>query len=211
MTAALDGATSGQVHVVDALDSLDYMLGYESLWADFRQLGGRFGTRDIVNIQAFAALGRRVVMIGENPSVAEGWNTDIINAASGFLSPGQASPGTAVPIPLHYLTEGISSVTLPSTGTARGGFALFDTNFATLWGPDLNVLTVLDVNIFNENHRGNLDNARFGENVVQWVTYQDGQAPAPVPEPSSILLTTSGVAVTLARMRRRKRRGGGTT
>ena len=206
MTALLDTATDGQVQVTTWFDNFEFMLGFDTLWVDQRSISGRLTSTEIANIAAFGALGRRVVMIGEHQDW-EAWNRQIMAAAGGDIVGGTSGSGAATPIIEHYLTEGVSLVSLPSTGIALGGTVLFDTNFATLWGREANILTILDENIFNAIYWNELSNARFASNVAGWVTYADIQ-PAPVPEPSTLLLVGVGCFVLSFRSYRFWRRVG---
>jgi len=100
-----------------------------------------------------------------------------------------------LPIISNQLTSGVGGVYAPAHGVASGGEALFSENFATLWND--NVLTVLDVDAFNDTYWNDQDNAAFAQNVAEWV------ATATVPIPAAAWLFGSGL-IGLVGMARRK-------
>jgi hypothetical protein len=161
-----------------------------AIWVDMRgppNSSSSLSAAEIANLSAFAASGGRIVMIGENFNWTT-WDNSILGVASGgvaTINPGFFS-GTATPILAHSLTAGVSSLPIFGSGTTNGGTALFDANFATLWGPSLNVLTILDVNVLGDNP----DTLRFGQNIAAFVT---GSTSA-VPEPSTWAMIILGFA-----------------
>jgi hypothetical protein len=200
MTLALEsifGASNITVNEPD-LSDLPTLLGYDRLWLDQRFVGGTLTATEIGNLMAFAATGRRMVMIGENSSWAP-WNTQILGIVGGSFV-GETG-GTDSPVIAHPITAGVGTVTLPTVGLASGGTALFTANFATLWGPSLNVLTILDVNIIGDDVLLE-DNEVFASNVAAWLAGPDVAA---VPEPGTVALTATGLVVVAVGTRRRRR------
>ena len=93
------------------------------------------------------------------------------------------------------LTAGVAVTLVDSAGVAAGGTALFDQNWATLWGE--NVLTLLDVNAFSNAMWGTGNNAQFALNVAAWLA--DSTA---TPIPGAAWLLGSGLAGLIALRRR---------
>ena len=186
LSADID-AVFNSVNVSANLDDAGALAAADALWVDQRWTAGTLSGSEIAALQAFIDSGRRVVMIGEN-SVWSTWNTQILSTVGGTFagdSNGLATPTGAVPA----LTAGVGSIGLSAAGVASGGTALFDINFATLWGD--NAVSVLDINIWqNTNYSG--DNQQFGRNVIEWLA---------VPAPGSAAL--AGIAG-LAVVRRRR-------
>jgi hypothetical protein len=100
----------------------------------------------------------------------------------------------------HPLTFGVGAVGLQCGGYAIGGTALFDYNVATLWGPALNVLTLLDANVLDDRFVGDLDGAQFRRNVIAWVA---NEPVSTVPEPTALALVAVGAAAVGVAARRR--------
>jgi hypothetical protein len=97
------------------------------------------------------------------------------------------------PVVSNQLTDGVGSVIAPAHGVAFGGVALFSDNFATLWSD--NVLTILDVDAFNDTYWNDADNAVFAQNVADWIA-------TPVPVPPAVWLFGSGLVGLLGMARR---------
>lgn len=181
MTAALDAASGNTVTVAPNFANLGQMLSFDALWLDQRWTSGSLTATEVANIQAFIATGRRVVMIGENNNWTA-WNQQILGIVGGTYNGGNLN-GTANAIVNNSITSGVPTINLPAAGDAGnavGGTALYDLNFATLWGANDNVLTILDVNVF-DNINGN---AQFRTNVAQWISASSST----VPEPSSLAI-----------------------
>lgn len=169
MTALLDEATADNVAVADGFEDLAQMLTYDSLWLDARYsfpAPVRLSAVEIANIQAFIATGRRVVLFGENMDFFGAWDESVLSVVGGTLEPVRLTRAVAS-LPGHELTSGVLSVEPIQAGIARGGTPLFEQNFATLWGA--NVVTVLDVSLFQDTYLDRRDNAVFANNLARWV------------------------------------------
>lgn len=188
-TSALDSASGNNV-TVGNLNSLSNMLTYDALMVDQRWTSGMLTASEINNITQFANTGRKVFMVGENSSWTT-WNNQILGIGGGSYS-GTNSSATTSPIISNSLTAGVGAISLPTAGVANGGTALFNVNWATLFGN--NILTMLDVNVF-ENWTGS--NAVFGTNVANWLADSDGGTPPPppgqVPLPAAVWLFGSAI------------------
>lgn len=193
-TAEIDSAFNNQVTVVSDFTDLAQMLASDALLLDQRWTNGSLLAGEANNVAAFAATGRRVLMIGENSSW-DTWNNQILAIVGGSYA-GQSS-AQASRLVLNEITDGAPLLTLPTAGTAgtaSGGTALYDPNFATLWGASENVLTVLDVNVWDDGNWNTNNGGVFGRNVAQWL--------AGVPEPGTVSLALVAVTMSLAAARR---------
>ena len=190
MTAALN-AVFETVDVAPDFENLGQMLSYDRLWLDQRgtdESGASLSANEINNITAFVATGRRLVLLGEN-NLWTSWNNQILGIGGGTYW--SHYDGTATVIAAHDLTAGVSSVDLRFDGRANGGTALFDQNWATLWGGDENLLTLLSYNVMWDEDWGVLDNGQFALNVADWLV---------APEPATLsLLVLGGLLVTRRR------------
>ena len=97
--------------------------------------------------------------------------------------------GAVTSIYSHPLTNSAPTVYVPTGGAAERGTALYSKNFATLWGSNSNVLTVLDVNVFQDSFLNWENNRQFADNVANWVA----NSGTVVPEPATLLLLGSGL------------------
>jgi hypothetical protein len=198
-SAALDAATGNQVTVVPNFSNLAQMFQFDALLLDQRVINMTLGANEASNIAAFAATGRRVLMMGEN-DIWTVWDNQIL-AIVGSSFAGTAQ-GQATRLVVNPLTAGAPTLTLAIAGTAglsAGGTPLYAPNFATLWGPHQNVLTVLDVNVWQDDSWNINNGGVFGTNVANWL------ASAPrVPEPCGFTLTVVGAAVGALRSRHRR-------
>lgn len=197
MSAALDTGAGGQVTVVPELSDVSQMMEFTAIWVDLRGGPGvRLSDSEIQNLRQFVATGRRLVMIGEHQDFRT-WNDDLLRVVDAFSLPGTSTTRPARPVLHHYLTSGLFDIAVPMAGVAIGGTSLFDENFATLWGPSNNVLTVLDSNVFSDLYWSVQDNSAFAQNVARWITF--GDAPTISLEvngyhPPSRVVPTSGPA-----------------
>ena len=196
MTAAMNTATENSVDVVSNFEDLPGMLGYDALWLDYRNQTSVLGDTEKVNISTFIATGRRLVMIGEHNSW-ETWNNSILDIVGGSHSGDY--DGVANTAAANDLTQEVSTVKVPYGGTTNGGDALFDVNFATLWGENNNVLTILDGDFASFMNWNSQDNAQFSTNVAGWIA----DSGDPVPIPGAIWLLGSGL-LGLAGIQRKK-------
>jgi hypothetical protein len=175
-------STFSSVTLGGDISDLGDLLTYDRLWLDQR-INTALSNDEVNNLHAFAATGRRVVIIGEN-STWTNWNTSFLGAFGGSVA-GDAGGLTNV-ILNNDITDGVTSVDIISGSAANGGTALFDQNFATLWGNSDNVLTVLDSNLWDDGFLGNADNRLFSQNAINWLA---------VPAPSGLaLLGLGGIA-----------------
>ena len=181
MTTALNNACRN-IATTPNFENLTQMLSYNAIWLDLRQLSvnSLLSATELSNIAAFMATGRKVVLMGENNSWTL-WDNQILGLVGSSLD--NEFNGTVNAIVANALTAGVSTIDLVFGGTAVGGTALFDQNFATLWGS--NVLTVLDVNVFDDVYWNNNDNSIFAQNVAQWI--------CPVPLPGTFWLLGLGL------------------
>jgi len=103
----------------------------------------------------------------------------------------------------HEITDAAPAILGFWVGVANGGTQMYSgKNFVTLWGPSQNVLTILDENVVEDGYAGYGADARFTTNVANWLA----GSPTPVPEPASMVLLGTGVAVLGAIRKRRSRR-----
>jgi hypothetical protein len=200
MTDVLNGVAGGDIQVTPTLDDLSLLLSFDSPWVDQRGVAGRLSALEIRNLTSYISTGRRVVMIGENQAW-EAWNMDILAAVGGDPIHGTSAVGTTAPIGSQFLTAGVNHVSLPSTGVAFGGLPLFDTNFATLWGPQRNASllwtrtsSALIVGICWVT-RSSRTTLQAGSPTVTWPS-------TPVPAPSSLLLGVGAAVLIRSRMER---------
>jgi len=103
--------------------------------------------------------------------------------------------GTSNTVLAHDLTAGVSAIDVPAGGIAVGGTSLFDVNVATLWD-GVNLLSILDTNIFMDSYWGNQDNAVFARNVAQGIANCGGGQD--IPEPTTlVMLALAGAGLAL--------------
>ena len=140
-------------------------------------------------------------MIGEN-NFWQNWNNQILGLV-GSSHAGEFN-GTATVIFDHALTSGVTSISLGTAGlaTASDGIALFDQNWATLWGSSQNVLTILDVNPFYDD-RWFSSNRVFAENIATWLSSPTA-ASTTVPDEGSTMTLFGLVLIALGVLRRHK-------
>ncbi len=189
----IDAAFGNDVTVVSGFDNLAQMLLHDSLLLDQRWTTGSLSLTEAANIATFAATGRRVLLMGENNSWTA-WNNQILGIVGGTYA-GEFA-GSTSRLVVNEITAGAPTLDLPFAGTAGlggGGTALYDSNFATLWGANQNVLTVLDINVWDDDYWDVENGGVFGANVAAWLA---------VPEPGTASLLGFGL-IGLAAFRRR--------
>jgi len=148
------------------------------------------------NLTAFLATGGRVVIVGDAAdNLYSDWTNSVVNFASAGAASVATYSGAATAIAGSELTDGVGSVNLQGAGVVTGGTgtALFNKNWATLWGD--NLLTVLDVNALTR-----FPAPAFRDNVADWLGAS--QPTAAVPEPASWAMMIAGFAVIGSGMRR---------
>jgi len=210
LTAALNTATGGNVTIsTTAFTDYAVMDNYDAIWLDNRgNFSNTLTATETANIATYIESGRRVVMMG---SWWWNWNNQFLGIVGGsqtvseYYSPSSSSNLNPIS---HELTQSVTSLYFSGAQTGlvsgAGGTALFDPNFATLWGDQSNVLTILNVVMFTSNPwNWPYDNDVFGTNVAEWIA-----ASAPVPEPASIVMLGAGMVGMAAarRVTRRERR-----
>ncbi len=209
MTDAMDAASDNNVTVTSYLNDFDELMSYDALFLNLRNTysGSDFlGATEISNIINFIATGRRVVMMGDEDFSWGTWNSPIFEIVGGTY--GGYADGATTSVVTNELTDGVGSVEVSGASKANGGTALYDENFATLWGD--NVLTVFDVNVFSDAKWDVLDNGAFATNVASWLANSESATgsgsggSAPVPEPATISLLTMGLVGMAVRRNRKK-------
>lgn len=189
-SAALDGAYgAGNITVsTAAMDNLAVLLGYDSLLVVPRQDGPGTGlsATEVSVLSSYVATGRRVALVGENPAWTD-WDTSILQAVGATF--GGGFDGNSAAVLAHPLTAGVSQVYFPSDGVAVGGTSLFAANVATLWGGGQSTLTLLSVNVLEDDNWATLDDAAFSTNIAGWLAGNEGPS---IPEPSTFVLFGAG-------------------
>ena len=196
-TAAIDEAFSNQVTVVPDFNDLEQMLSHDALLLDLRLPTDTLGATEVANISTFAATGRRVLLMGDNDFFGA-WNSQILAIVGGTYA-GEYD-GIATRLVLNDITSDVPTLDIPLGGTvgmAVGGTELYEPNFATMWKDNLNVLTVLDANVWEDRLWDVTNGGTFGTNVARWL--------AGVPEPTSALLAIMSATIAIASTHRRRR------
>lgn len=152
---------------------------------------------ELANISAFIDTGRRILLIGEN-TIWSQWNDAILGLVGGTYSNellnGPTSPAAGLS---HELVDGISTIEVLGAGVADAspnGIPVFEENFATLWGDNSNVLTVLDSNVWEDSLiDSNNQNSRFLANVADWLA-SSPTSDYSIPEPTTLSLLVLSLA-----------------
>jgi hypothetical protein len=187
-TTALNSATGNSVSFTSDFGNLSEMLLYDAIFLQARETNSTLSIAERNNITAFAATGKKVLMIGENDNWLN-WNQQITAIGGGSYNyMGYYLYETAAKVVDNALTAGADNVYLPAAGVAIGGTSLYNYNFATLWGSNQNILTILDVNLESNQYWSSDSNAAFTTNVAYWLA--DSK---PVPIPPAFLLLGSGL------------------
>ncbi len=159
------------VDIAPNLEDYSQMLQYDAVMVQIREFNAVLTPTEKTNLTQYIATGRRVLMIGENPSLWFSWNNDLCTVAGGSSTNQESNGNYNVANPVPILTDGVTTVNIPNGGIANGGLNIFTTNTATLWsgnGTD-NVLTMLDVNVFEDDRWNTLDGGVFSANVAKWL------------------------------------------
>ncbi|MBS0449107.1 MAG: PEP-CTERM sorting domain-containing protein [Proteobacteria bacterium] len=189
-TSAINGAVAGSGGSVTTATSVGTdALGYDAVMLDQRWTGGTLSADEMTNLSSFIATGKKLFMVGEN-SAWTTWDTQILSLVGGTFT-GEAS-GPAAALVANQITAGVPSINLNAAGTSIGGTPLYAPGFAALWTGGQSVLTVLDVNVFDQSN-GNL---QFENNVASWLV-------SSVPEPGTYALLAAGLGVIAWAARRR--------
>ncbi len=195
MTSILDASSGNTMGVVSDFSNTAQIMGADALWVDIGGQTAVLNSDEVLNIQNFAATGKRIVLLGENWLWGD-WNNQITGLFGGSYGNNDFDGGTH-PAVIHELTSGITAIDVPTGGDPLGGTPLFIQGYAALYGSSENALVLLDVNTFSDGYIGSLDNMVFAQNVADWIA---------VPEPGSIGLLGLGSGILLFTRRHRRKR-----
>jgi hypothetical protein len=199
MTADLNTAFGGPGNVTVSgatLDNIPNLMSYDRLWITARQPGDPgLSAAEQTALSAYIAAGHRVVLTGENANWAS-WNNSILAPVGGSYS-GSDTSATLTRVVLNSITAGVPTLNTIFDGIAVGGTSLFNQNVVTLWEPQQNVLSILSVNVQDDNR-----NVTFDGNVATWLA----AASTSVPEPSSVVIVCGSLLAGMGWIRHRRRK-----
>ena len=198
----LDTRFSGGVTVETNVSALNHLLTFDAIMLN---TGSSLSPTEISNLQQYAATGRRMVLFGESccQPVGGNWNQDIASVVGGTYL-GATPVGYANVVYQHAITQGLSSIYhyyggQMSGAAASGGVDLTNLpGFLSLWGANQNVLTFLDIDAPHDNNY--YTEATLLTNTADWLD----ESSAIAPEPSSIILLTTGLLAVFGVARRRR-------
>ncbi|HVU80020.1 MAG TPA: Ig-like domain-containing protein [Candidatus Paceibacterota bacterium] len=193
LTSALNTAFGGSSNItkVTNFDS-STLSNYSAVMIDLGSTNGGSRTAlsatEVTKLNAFIASGGRVFMIGENSSWSS-WNDSLMSLVGGTIS--GSSGSTYTPSVSNSLTSGITSVYVASGSASSGGTSLFNNGFAMLWGASSNVLSVLDLNMTEDDgYWSNANNSTFVTNIANWLA-----GSSPNPDSTSPQASTTAPAI----------------
>lgn len=205
-SAELD-ANFDSVSVINDMSDLDEMLQYDALMIQIRAYAGPgISGTEAANLAAFVDSGRRVLMFGDNPGGWGAWNQSILSVFGGNASNSEGNGTFSTVANYPPLTDNVTAVTGPNTGLAIGGISIFDGNLMTVWAGDGsdNALSMLDVNVFEDDRWDTADAAALAANTAVWLASGGSTGPTltytgPCPGPSSAAISgaTSNSTVAL--------------
>lgn len=189
-------------------NSLANLGSYDRLIISLAPAATTLTAQQAAALQAFAAAGKRAVLVGDGIFWGD-WTASLLAPFGGSI-PDQGSTTcgfnpspfvqTTAPLVGGTLTAGVAAVSPPCAGEIVGGTPLFDFAFASLFGPQQNVLVVRDSDIFRDARAGLADNGRFVQNTADWLAASQST----VPEPTTVVLLGAGLlGVGMAARRRR--------
>ena len=187
-TTSIINQVFGASHVTvstNPLTDINYLSGFTSLWVDLRLEGQTLSPAEVTVLQSYIAAGHRVVIVGEN-FFFQGWDNSILGLYGAAYTGSFGGTRTVSPvIPCDSLTANVTSLSLVSAGISSGGTALFDTNVASLFAPNQNLLIILDSNILDEQD-GLAGNRAFETNVANWLAGASYVSSCQVTPPQSV-------------------------
>jgi hypothetical protein len=187
MTSILNTELLGNITVANNLENSLQVMSYDSIWVDLRGQSDALSTAEYINLQTYINSGHRVVLIGENNTNWLTWNTSLLGMVGGTPNGSAGYNTSTARLTTNELTTNVDQVLTDFVGIASGnGTQLFQTGFATLWGPYNNVLTILDIDIFTNGDIDRYNDLQFAQNVAHWVA-------TPVPIPGAVWLLGTGL------------------